>query len=94
MNTLSYKTVSAKKETVERKWWVVDAEGETVGRLSTKIAAVLMGKTKPSFTPARGHRRLCDHNQCGESEIYRQQSRPEGISELLTLPGRSEEHNR
>lgn len=51
MNTLSYKTVSAKKETVERKWWVVDAEGETVGRLSTKIAAVLMGKTKPSFTP-------------------------------------------
>ncbi|MBK8699049.1 MAG: 50S ribosomal protein L13 [Saprospiraceae bacterium] len=51
MNTLSYKTVSAKKETVERKWFVVDAEGETVGRLSTKIAAILMGKTKPSFTP-------------------------------------------
>ena len=51
MNTLSYKTVSAKKETVQRKWYVVDAEGETVGRLSTKIAAVLMGKTKPSFTP-------------------------------------------
>lgn len=51
MNTLSYKTVSAKKETVVRKWYVVDAEGETVGRLSSKIAAVLMGKTKPSFTP-------------------------------------------
>ncbi|MBP6398797.1 MAG: 50S ribosomal protein L13 [Saprospiraceae bacterium] len=51
MNTLSYKTVSAKKETVVRKWFVVDAEGETVGRLCTKIAANLMGKTKPSFTP-------------------------------------------
>lgn len=50
MNTLSYKTVSAKKETVERKWYIVDAEGETVGRLSTRIAAVLMGKHKPSFT--------------------------------------------
>lgn len=50
MNTLSYKTVSAKKETVERAWFVVDAEGETVGRLSTKIATVLMGKHKPSFT--------------------------------------------
>ncbi len=51
MNTLSYKTESAKKETVERKWYVVDAEGETVGRLSSKIASVLRGKHKPSYTP-------------------------------------------
>ncbi len=51
MNTLSYKTVSAKKETAEHKWYVVDGEGETVGRLSTKIASILMGKNKPSFTP-------------------------------------------
>ncbi len=51
MNTLSYKTVSAKKETAEHKWYVVDAEGETVGRLSTKVASILMGKNKPSFTP-------------------------------------------
>jgi large subunit ribosomal protein L13 len=50
VNTLSYKTVSAKKETVQRKWYVVDADGETVGRLSSKIASVLMGKHKPSFT--------------------------------------------
>ena len=50
MNTLSYKTVSAKKETVERSWFVVDADGQTVGRLSTKIATALMGKNKPSFT--------------------------------------------
>ena len=51
MNTLSYKTASAKKETVTRKWYVVDAEGETVGRLASKIASVLRGKHKPDYTP-------------------------------------------
>ena len=51
MNTLSYKTQSAKKEEVERKWFIVDAEGEVVGRLCTKIAQVLRGKHKPSYTP-------------------------------------------
>ncbi len=51
MNTLSYKTVSAKNETVQRNWYVVDAEGEIAGRLFSKIAAVLRGKNKPSFTP-------------------------------------------
>jgi large subunit ribosomal protein L13 len=51
MNTLSYKTVSAKKETVTRDWYVVDADGETAGRLFSKIAAVLRGKNKTSFTP-------------------------------------------
>ena len=50
MNTLSYKTVSAKKETVERSWFIVDGDGETVGRLASRIASVLMGKHKPSFT--------------------------------------------
>lgn len=51
MDTLSYKTQSAKKETVERKWYVVDAEGEVVGRLCSRIAHVLRGKHKPSYTP-------------------------------------------
>ncbi len=51
MNTLSYKTKSAKKEEVQRDWFVVDAEGEIVGRLATRIASVLRGKHKPSFTP-------------------------------------------
>ena len=45
------KTVSAKSQEVERKWYVVDAEGETLGRLATRIATVLRGKHKPSFTP-------------------------------------------
>ena len=51
MRNLSYKTVSVKKEDVDRKWYVVDAEGETMGRLCSKIAAVLRGKHKPTYTP-------------------------------------------
>ena len=45
------KTYMAHAETVERKWYVVDAEGKTLGRLATKVAAVLRGKHKPTFTP-------------------------------------------
>jgi large subunit ribosomal protein L13 len=57
VDTLSYRTKSANKETVERKWYIVDADGETVGRLCTRIAHVLRGKHKPSFTP---------HVDCGD----------------------------
>ena len=60
MNTLSYKTKSANKETVERKWLVIDADGQTVGRMCTKIATVLKGKHKPSYTP---------HVDCGDNVI-------------------------
>ena len=45
------KTYMAKAEAVERKWYVVDAEGLALGRLATKVAAVLRGKHKPTFTP-------------------------------------------
>jgi len=51
VNTLSYKTKSAKKEEVERNWFVVDAESDVVGRLATRIATVLRGKHKASYTP-------------------------------------------
>lgn len=51
MDTLSYKTKSENKDSVERKWYVIDAEGEVVGRLCTRIATVLRGKHKPSYTP-------------------------------------------
>jgi large subunit ribosomal protein L13 len=51
VNTLSYKTKSAKKSEVERTWYVVDAQTAVVGRLCTKIAMVLRGKHKASFTP-------------------------------------------
>lgn len=51
MDTLSYKTESRRKEDVERKWYVVDAEGQVVGRMCTKIAMILRGKHKADFTP-------------------------------------------
>ena len=43
-------TYSAKEEDIERKWFIVDANGKTLGRLATKIASVLKGKTKPIYT--------------------------------------------
>jgi large subunit ribosomal protein L13 len=46
-----YKTYYPKADEIERKWFVVDANGENLGRLATRIAAVLLGKHKPTFTP-------------------------------------------
>jgi large subunit ribosomal protein L13 len=51
MDINSFKTLSAKPLEVERQWHLVDAEGEVVGRIASKVAAVLRGKHKPSFTP-------------------------------------------
>ncbi|HET9545941.1 MAG TPA: 50S ribosomal protein L13 [Gaiellaceae bacterium] len=45
------KTWNAKAEDVEREWFVVDAEGQTLGRLATRIADTLRGKRKPTYTP-------------------------------------------
>ena len=45
------KTFMASPATIERKWYVVDAEGKTLGRLASEIAKVLRGKNKPIFTP-------------------------------------------
>lgn len=60
VNTLSYKTVSANKATAAKEWVLVDAEGQTLGRLCSKIAKLLRGKYKPSFTP---------HVDCGDNVI-------------------------
>ena len=60
MNTLSYKTVSANAATVEKNWVVVDAEGQTLGRLASKVALLLRGKRKPNYTP---------HVDCGDNII-------------------------
>ena len=54
------KTFMQKKETVERKWYVIDADGENLGRLATKVATVLRGKHKVTFTP---------HIDCGDYVI-------------------------
>ena len=51
MNTLSYKTVSANKSTVEKKWYLVDATDQVLGRLASRVSLILRGKTKTDFTP-------------------------------------------
>ncbi len=51
MDYLSYKTASANKATVQKEWVVVDAEGQILGRMCTKVAKLLRGKYKPNFTP-------------------------------------------
>ena len=50
MNTLSYKTVSVNKETAAKKWLLVDAEGQTLGRLASNVAFLLRGKHKTNYT--------------------------------------------
>ena len=60
MDSLTYKTISANKETVIKNWVVVDANGQTLGRMCSKIAKLLRGKYKPNFTP---------HVDCGDNVI-------------------------
>lgn len=45
------KTWNAKPGEVDRKWWLIDASGKTLGRMATEIATILRGKNKPTFTP-------------------------------------------
>jgi large subunit ribosomal protein L13 len=51
VDTQSFRTYSAKPLEVERKWYLVDAEGKTLGRMASRIAAILRGKHKPQYTP-------------------------------------------
>lgn len=60
MDTLSFKTKSANKATVDKKWIVIDANEAVLGRLATGVAFVLRGKHKPEFTP---------HVDCGDNVI-------------------------
>jgi large subunit ribosomal protein L13 len=60
MDTLSYKTLSANKESAQKQWLVVDATDKPLGRLCSEVAALLRGKHKPLFTP---------HADCGDNVI-------------------------
>lgn len=60
MDTLSYKTKSANKATVNKEWVIVDADGQTLGRFASKVAKLIRGKHKPNFTP---------HVDCGDNVI-------------------------
>jgi large subunit ribosomal protein L13 len=60
VDTLSYKTVSANAATVNKEWFVIDAQGEVLGRLASTVARILRGKHKTNFTP---------HVDCGDNVI-------------------------
>jgi large subunit ribosomal protein L13 len=60
VDTLSYKTISANKATVNKEWVVVDANGQHLGRIASKVAKLIRGKYKPDFTP---------HVDCGDNVI-------------------------
>ncbi len=60
VDTLSYKTVSANRETVNKEWVVVDAENQSLGRLASAVAKMLRGKHKPEYTP---------HVDCGDNIV-------------------------
>jgi large subunit ribosomal protein L13 len=60
VDTLSYKTVSANKATVNKEWVLIDAENMVLGRLASEVARMLRGKHKPDFTP---------HVDCGDNVI-------------------------
>jgi len=60
MNTLSYKTISANANTVNKEWVLIDAENEILGRMASAVAKILRGKHKPNYTP---------HVDCGDNVI-------------------------
>merc|ERR1711865_958418 len=60
LDSLTYKTISANKATVNKNWVIVDASGQTLGRMCSKVAKLIRGKYKPSFTP---------HVDCGDNVI-------------------------
>lgn len=60
MDTLSFKTKSANRDTVKHDWYVVDATNQTLGRMCAQIAAILRGKNKPYYTP---------HVDCGDNIV-------------------------
>lgn len=86
------KTFMAKAETIERKWYVIDAQGMVLGRLASQVAAILRGKNKPTYTP---HCDTGDHvivinaekivltgNKLDDKKYYRHSGYPGGLKEI------------
>lgn len=86
------KTFVTKPQEVQREWWVVDAKGQNLGRLSSKIAAILRGKHKPVFAPNVDVGDFVIVINCGDIEVtgnrlddkfyYRHSNYPGGISSI------------
>ena len=86
------KTYTPKPQDIDRKWWIVDAEGQTLGRLASKIAPILRGKTKPTFAPnidvgdfviiINADKIVATGNKMEEKMYYRHSLYPGGLSEI------------
>jgi len=72
---IAQKSKMAKKETLERKWYVVDADGKVLGRLATRVARLIMGKGKPDWTP---------HVDCGDHVVVLNASKIKVTGRKLT----------
>ncbi|RHW33933.1 50S ribosomal protein L13 [Neobacillus notoginsengisoli] len=92
-------TFMANANTIERKWYVVDAEGKTLGRLASEVASILRGKNKPTFTP---HVDTGDHviilnaskvtltgNKLHDKIYYRHTNHPGGLKQRTALEMRT-----
>ena len=77
------KTFSAKATDVPRKWWIIDAKDQVLGRVAVKAANLLRGKEKTDLHPARRYRRFRDRGQCRKSSPHRQKGRAENFHELF-----------
>ena len=96
MHTLSASTVSAKANEVSRRWFVVDAEGKSLGRVASNIATILRGKNKPEFTPhadtgdfvvvINAEKVLLTGQKLDQKVYHRHLGRPGG---MLAIPYRS-----
>ena len=95
------KTYAVRPPDIERKWYVVDAQGQTLGRLATQVAAILLGKHKPEFSP---HHDVGDFvivvnaekihvtgRKLDKKMYYRHSGYPGGLSEI-TLRDQLERH--
>ncbi|MBI1259276.1 MAG: 50S ribosomal protein L13 [Chloroflexi bacterium] len=86
------KTYTPKPQDIDRKWWIVDAEGQTLGRLASKIAPILRGKTKPTFAPnidvgdfviiINADKIVATGNKMEEKMYYRHSLYPGGLTEI------------
>jgi large subunit ribosomal protein L13 len=86
------KTYTPKPQDIEHAWWIVDAEGETLGRLASKIAPILRGKHKPSFAPnldvgdfvvvINVEKLEVTGNKLDEKMYYRHSGYPGGLTEI------------
>lgn len=95
------KTFVTKPSDINRQWWVVDAEGKTLGRLASKIAQILRGKHKPTYTPnldtgdyvivINCDKLVVTGNRMDEKKYYRYSGYHGGLKEI-TLRNQLEQH--